>query len=200
MLDDELRDVFDGAHFRVHQEVGLPIERVAFRQELANARLRIRRLKQGPVRLVADPLPERFRRGPEADDEGVPLETDQVVRIRRQPAARGNHEAAPVLELAHHLPLTGAKGGFSILGKNAGNGLAGPGFDQSVSVQELKVELRGRESPDRRLADAHEADEGQVVHQARVVHRLGVTDRAGWGTQFLERLHENFVSKARSGR
>ena len=61
MLDDELRDVLDGAPLGVHQEVGLPIERFAFRQELAYPRPRVQRLKQRPVRLVTDPFPERFR-------------------------------------------------------------------------------------------------------------------------------------------
>ena len=62
LMNDVMDDFLDGTQFCVHQHVGATVERFAFGQQLTNLRQRVRRLKQGTVRLVLDPFPDRFRR------------------------------------------------------------------------------------------------------------------------------------------
>ena len=175
-MHDLLRDFAGGTQVGIDQHVGLAIERFAGGEEFADFRLGVRVAQQGPVGLVADPVPDFFRRSPKADDEGVCLEVGEVVGIRGQTAAGGNDRAFPGGQFIDQLMFQFAKRGFAIGIKNVGDGAVRALLDQFIGVEVIEVQLFGHEPSDGGLARAHETDEREINDAAVALHANGLTE------------------------
>src|SRR5437764_11872221 len=116
-------------------------------------------------------LPKRFRRSPEADNQSMPFQADQVVAIRRKSAAGRNHGLLHLREFGHNLLFDTAKYLLSSLSENFRNAARGSRFDQLICIHEPEMQMCGHDASDRRLPRSHKTDQGQIVDCARSIHR-----------------------------
>src|SRR5262245_34784635 len=86
---------------RVDQDIGLAIERFAPRKESFDFSLWIFRVQHWAVRLMADPVPDRFSGSPQTNDERVPFQAGQIFRIDGQAATGGDDEATLVFQFSN---------------------------------------------------------------------------------------------------
>src|ERR1019366_3497416 len=144
--------------------------------------LRVGNVEQGTMRLVADALPDFFRRRPEADDQRVSLERRKVFQVGRQAAAGGNHGFVSRRKFADNLPFQRAKNRLAVLGKNIGDGASSAALDEVIRVEKIKMQQLGDQVANRGLARAHETDEREVDELAVVLYGDGLAENRGGRT------------------
>src|SRR6266511_5517146 len=110
--------------------------------------------------LMPHPLPNRFDGRPQANYQGVLFEAGKVRFVRSQAAAGTNHLLTPAGHLGDKLPFHLAKGLLPLLNENLRDALARALFDDLIGIDKIEAQRRRAEPSDRRLARAHEADEG----------------------------------------
>ena len=113
------------------------------------------------------------------------FQTGQIGVVRCEAAAGGDDGLLPLGEFLHKAAFPFAEGRLAVLRKNVGNGLAGAGFNGVVGVEKGKVERGRQHLADRGFAGAHEADEGDVLNLARVIHGIQLNHPRPVGTPFL---------------
>lgn len=200
LMDDLLRDFFDGPQFRVHQHVGLTIIWLTRGEQAADFYQRIGIVEQGTMRLMPDALPDFFRRSPETDDQRVSFQTREVIRVHRQATTSGNQMLRLRGEFLDDFGFELAKSRFSILGENFRDRFANPGFNQLVRIQKCEVQRGGGELAYRGFAGAHEANEGKVVDLTRAAHRFELADSRELRTQKgLGARHREKITEANEG-
>ena len=160
---------------RLDEHIGPPIIRRARHQEFANASLRIIPLQQGTMLMMAHPFKNGFRRGPQADDQGMRLKLFQVILVRGQAAAGGNDQSRAGRQFPQDRLFQLPKRRLALVAENFGNGHAGFGFNQCVRIHKSEIQLGGHGLADNGFARAHEADEGQVTDMPCGVHRDLIT-------------------------
>src|SRR5688572_10935021 len=131
---------------------------------------------------MAHALPNRFRRGPQAYDQRVLLETRQIVRLRRQTTAAGDHRTPGAREFGDDLLLDLAKPCFPGLFENFRNLPSRSFFDQFIRVNEFEMQARRDHAAHRRLAGAHKTDESDVFnvplgHAAKIRDTIALSKR-----------------------
>ena len=139
-MEDLLRDFARGTQAGVDQDIGLAIKRRALFQQFADFFHRLGGLQQGAVGLIFDPFPDFFRRGPEANGQGMSFETGQIVGIDDQAAAGGDDQIFLRAEFLHGFDFGLAKGGFAVFRENFRDGGAGFVFDQFIRIDKLKLQ------------------------------------------------------------
>jgi hypothetical protein len=148
------------------ENVGLAVKGIAHGKEFANFAQRISGLQQGPVGLLAHPFPDRFGRGPQANDKGMRFQAGQIGRVHNQTAPGGNDQLLPLRQSLDHLLFQLAECGLALLLKDFADGDTALGFDELVRIDKLELQQLGGQAADGRFAGAHETDQGDVLYVA----------------------------------
>jgi len=176
LVDDLLRDIFQSAHFRVQQDVGLAVKGFALFEQLFNFRQWIRFIQQRAMGLIVDAVPNFFRRSPETNDERMAFEAGEIIGIHRQAAAGRNDGFLSQSKLGDDFPFQLAEGRFAVLGKNLADAFIRPRLDDVIGIQKSKVQLLGDELAHGRFPRSHEANERNVLNVALGAHPNEVAD------------------------
>jgi hypothetical protein len=83
--------------------------------------------------------------------------------MRRRTAARGYHAPSQSSERADRAVLQFAESALASTAEDGIDAHACTARDEAIEIQEPPVHLTGQQSPHRRLAAPHEADENDVV-------------------------------------
>jgi len=162
-MEHLLDDFLDRAHLRVHEHIGLLIERLAFGEQFTDLRHRVRTLKKRAVGLSMDPLPNNLGGSPEADHQRVLLQTCHIFLVRGQPAARGDDCSLRFGQFGNDLLFNATE---DLLRDAAPS----PRLDQFISINKAEMKMSSQRTPHGRFPRAHESDQGQIVDRARRVH------------------------------
>ena len=138
---------------RLHDDVGLRIERLAQRHQLLDL------FGQRPVVAPLGPFHQHVEIGLQPDRDAFDVDQLAGVRVHDGAAAGRQHLRAVVQQPGDHARLAGAEIGLAVLFENLRNGHAGGAFDLAIGVDERDPEPAGKPAADRRLAGAHHADE-----------------------------------------
>ena len=166
------------------------------------------------MRLIADALPDRFRRSPQTNNQRVVSQTGKVSVIDDQTPTCRDNQMPLRREFRHHLALRFAEGLFALFCKNSADRFVRPRFDKLIRVHKGKVQLPGNNPANRRFASSHKAHESQVVelpvtNHDSVLAQIGgkfkvqtshtpATQRKHPGGNFqLENRLQNFIFKGR---
>jgi len=148
----------------VHKDICLQIGGLALREQSSNLCQRVGVLQQWAMRLIADALPDRFRRSPQTNNQRVVSETGKVHQVDDQASACRDDQIPLRREFRHHFTLGLAEGWFALFCKNGTDRFVCPRFDKLIRVHKSKVQLPGNNPADRRFPGSHEAHKGQVVN------------------------------------
>ncbi len=178
LVQDLVRHFLDGPRFGVHEDVGLPIERLTFREEPAYLVERVGTMEKWPMGLVAHPVPNGLGRRPQTHHQRVAFQAREVFVIGGQAAARRDDQAALARQSFEHLPLISAKLRLAFRRKDLGDSFGGLFFDKLVRIHQAKAQGRGQEMAHRCFSSTHESNQGNVSNLARLMHKLNLTASA----------------------
>ena len=112
--------------------------------------------------------------GPEANDQGVPLEAGEIFGKSHRATASGDDQSAPGFQPGDGFAFQFAKGVLTGFVENFAHGNAGFGFHQRIGIHKLKPQLARHRAAHGRFPTSHESHEGKVVDGAWVRHRRTV--------------------------
>lgn len=194
LVEDLLGNFAGRTETRVDHRVRLMISSGTRVEEFADFGQRIGGLQQWAVDLDAHPLPNGLGRRPQTDHHGVRFEAVQVGGIGDEAAAGGNDDVLPGLEGLGGVFLEFAECLLAVLGEDIGDGLAGLAFNPFIGIDKVEVKMLGDNAPDGGFAGAHEADEGNVVNDPRILalHGAILTPKKGGMASISINLYQAF--------
>ncbi len=117
---------------------------------------------------------QRLGTGPQANDEGVPLEAGEIFGKSHRATASGDDQSAPRFQAGDGFAFQFAKGVLTGFVENFAHGNAGFGFHQRISIHKLKPQLARHRAAHGGFPTAHETNESKVMDGAWVRHRRTV--------------------------
>ena len=145
---------------RLHGQIGLRIDRLAFRQQAAQRLRRIGGLQQRPfVLALGNPPHQHLDIGAEPNGNAFRLDDAARSRIHECAAAGGEDLRAAVEQAGDDARLAAAEIGFAVARENIGNAHTGSLLDLGVGVDKGDVQPSGEPTADGRFARPHHTDE-----------------------------------------
>jgi hypothetical protein len=138
-----------------------PVQRVAFAEQLAQFDLRVDALQQRALRIVAQAPRQFVGRGAQIEHGAATVQRISVGRAQHRAATGGQHDAVTPGQRVDDTLLDVAEGRLAVLLEVVPDAAADLALDLGVAVDEISPELPCQVPPDRGLATAGHADEGE---------------------------------------
>ena len=138
------------------------VKRLPFPQHPPDRALWIRRLQQGTVSFLPDPVPHGFRRRCQPDAKPALADRFAVLRAQHDSAPSGNHLTIPVQNLPQYRRFPLPKRRLALCRENLRNGPARRRLDPGVGIDKASLNLAGQELAAGGFSGSHKADENHV--------------------------------------
>ena len=142
--------------------------------------------------LTLDPLPDFFRRRPQANNQGVAFQTCKTRFICRQTAAGCDDRFISPSQFLDDPEFPFAKSRLAMMLENFLNRRSRSRFDDIICIEKCVAQDVRHCPADRRFPRPHETNQGEVPNLAGTVHITELADFSSNGTRFLRvRPREN---------